>query len=142
MRYKALTLAICSLFLFDGKVKTEKSEKLVDSVWRGDATCGGLRAEIWSDAKGWHEADCMEIARKLSKLRDVRQVMVTTGPDIPGMLAFVQYENEFRIKLADFAAAQKECQRILEEGYAHPDIISHCKTVVSGTIPYGLKLKP
>lgn len=124
------------------KLKVSTSTQPVYSTWAHDYTCGGLRASMWNDQKGWHEADCLEIATRLSELRDVREVAVSTGPDVPSMLAYVQYGDEFKISQADFTAAQAQCRKIIKEGYAHPDVLKHCKTVAAGTIPYGLRLKP
>jgi hypothetical protein len=137
----ACVLLVAMLCAADSKVSSFKTDEVNYSAWRGNATCGGLSAEVWSDSKGWHKADCMEMAEKLGSLRDVRSVSVQWGPDVPSMLAYVQYEDNFRIRRADFLEAKEQCRKVLKDGYAHPDVISHCKTVVAGVVPYGLKLK-
>lgn len=124
------------------KVTTKTVTEPVYEMWSfKPGSCGGLTAETWSDAKGWHPADCLEIATKVAELRDVRNVQVASGPDIPVMLAYSQYEKEFRIARADFEKAQGECRRLLKDGYVHPDILAQCKSTVAGVVPYGLKLK-
>jgi hypothetical protein len=137
----AVLIFACALGRQNPKLTVQKSDMPVYSVWGHDATCGGLLAEMWSDAEGWHEATCMEIAEKLAELRDVRSVMVSDGPDIPTMLAYQQYADQFQIERKDFEEAQDQCRKILQEGYAHPDILKQCRLTVKGIVPYGLRIK-
>lgn len=143
MRWMILLLVLGSLVAqeSDRKVTAKNVQEPVYSAWLGDATCGGLHVSMWSDGKGWHEADCMEVAQKLGELRDVRSVSVQYGPDIPGMLAYPQYEHDFRIKREDFVKAQAQCRTVLNEGYAVEDVLAHCRKVVAGTVPFGLRLE-
>lgn len=136
-----LSLIVAASLFAQSKLTTQKTGELLGSAWLGNPTCGGLKATMWSDGKGWHEAGCMEMATKLSELRDVHSVTVSYGKSIGGLLAFPQDEHNFRISRKDFEVAQEVCKPIVEGGYAHPDVLAHCKAVVNGIVPFGLKLK-
>lgn len=142
MKRIGIAVVVVVAALAQNKLTTSKVEEPVYSVWMKEGSCGGLNVTLWSDGKGWHPATCMEVADKLSELRDVRNVTLSSGPDIPGMLAYSQYEPYFRIATQDFKEAQKQCRDLLTHNYATPAISSQCRETIKGVVPYGLKLKP
>ena len=58
-------------------------------------------------------------------------------------LLYPQYEHKFcSISSDTWETVKKEAQkRLSERGTAHPDVVSHWKSIVNGKIPFGLKVE-
>lgn len=58
-------------------------------------------------------------------------------------LLYPQYEHKFcSISSDTWETVKKEAQkRLSERGTAHPDVVSHWKSIVNGKIPFGLKIE-
>lgn len=120
-------------------VNTGSTSEADSSAFTWQSDCGGLVAEIYDN--GWRVASCIELANRLSGLRDIRNVGVIAKPNVADMLTYSQYGSHFQVESVDFEQAKRHCRSILADGYAHPDIISQCRRTVAGVVPYGLKLR-
>ncbi len=102
--------------------------------------CAPIHAEVYRNG-GWKAASCSDLMEVLAKQRDVRSVSMTMKPTVGNLLAYPQYDRDFQIEPADFADAQCRCREVVKSGLAHPDVLAHCRSVVAGKVPFGLKLK-
>ena len=142
---KKLLLVLMSVTLTgqDSKISYLNRTDAELSAWTAreyEHPCGPISAVMYSEPKGWHEASCMEIADKLGALRDVSRVTISMPQSVGEMLAYSQYEQNFRITHREFTEAQAICKDLLKEGFAVSDILKQCRETVAGKVPYGLKL--
>lgn len=58
-------------------------------------------------------------------------------------LLYPQYEHKFtEISKDTWDAVKKEAKnRLLERGYAHPDVVAHWESIVNGKVPFGLRIE-
>lgn len=58
-------------------------------------------------------------------------------------LLYPKYEHKFRSISSDtWEAVQKEAQkRLSERGTAHLDVVVHWQSIVSGKVPFGLRIE-
>ena len=141
MKRISIGLVLVMAVIAQNGKNTGTTSEASESAWMWQGDCGGLSAATFTTDKGWHTASCEEIMQQLSDLRDWRQVSLVHRPNIAEMLAYAQYEQNFRISTADFKKAQDTCRKLLSDGYAHPGILLQCRSTVRGVVPYGLKLE-
>jgi hypothetical protein len=136
-----------AIFLLSGVAQVQAPVKMIKAEYPShpfgtkDIGCGRIYLQVWDEKDRWHGATCSEIAKRLSEMRDVREVMYSEEPSPIDMLTYSQYQDYFEISPKDFEQAKVNCSKILSEGYAHPDILRQCRQTVKGVVPYGLHLK-